>query len=212
MGIGYDFTVGWNSLGFVEFAWIGSGVGSAALEFWPENPWESTFSEQSLFFCKLSLSDSIIPHWFPLNRSHFCLALLTVSCSYAVCLTQRSAFCSSPSADCSIHLFTHLLLLLLFSIPLCLHLCRRYPGMLIYKLTVKTWPILFRAPPPPLPVPSAKRKAKWWGDRRGRRQKAEWMLRIWFASQKKDETKNLNVYEQLVSICLPLSLEKGKLG
>lgn len=29
---------------------------------------------------------------------------------------------------------------------------------------------------------------------------------------KKDETKNLNVYEQLGSICLPLSLEKGKLG
>lgn len=29
---------------------------------------------------------------------------------------------------------------------------------------------------------------------------------------KQDETKNLNVYEQLVSICLPLSLEKGKLG
>lgn len=141
------------------------------------------FWTKSLFFCKLSLSDSIIPHWFPLNRSHFPLVSLTVSYLYAVCLTQRSAFCSSPSADCSIHLFTHLLLLLLFSIPLCLHLCHRYHGMLIYKLTVKTWPILFLAPPPPLPVPSAKRKAKWWGDRHGRRQKAEWMLRIWFASQ-----------------------------
>lgn len=90
VGIGNDFTVVWNSQGFGEFAWIGLGVGNALIGFFgPESPWESTISEQSLLFCKLSLSDSIIPHWFSLNRSHFPLALLTVSYSYAVCLTRR---------------------------------------------------------------------------------------------------------------------------
>lgn len=107
VGIGSDFMVVWNSQGdwwnLHELDWV---LEALLQGFGQRIPKNQPFL-QSLFFCKLSLSDSVIPHWFPLYLSHFPLALLTVSYSYAACLTQRPAFCSSPSAYCSVHLFTH---------------------------------------------------------------------------------------------------------
>lgn len=102
----------------------------------------------------------------------------------------------------------HLLSWLLFFFRLCLLLFRhRHPETLIYKHTVKTWPIPF------LPyAPSSERQSGggvllWLG----RKQKKKWLW-LWFASQIEAETKSLNVNEQLVLICLPGPQPEGMLG
>lgn len=71
VGIGNDFMVVWNSRGDLwnlhELDWV---LEALLQGFGQRIPKNQPFL-QSLFFCKLSLSDSVIPHWFPLYLSHF---------------------------------------------------------------------------------------------------------------------------------------------
>lgn len=166
---------------------------------------------QTSFLSKLPQSDTSSSRLSSIKPS-----LVSFSAQHPSCFTKRLTFCSSPKAYCPIHLSSNLslplaivVIVLSLTFSSCSGLCH-HPGTQIYKLAAKAWLLS----PPPAPPWVRRHSSEEIAAERLKGRKGEEAVIGWdmICQSKEDDTKNLNVSEQLARTCLPLPQSRGEAG